>query len=333
LAAKRLGHAVTHQFIPLDHPAWVKDFYDHWRPDAIVWIESEIWPNLLLEAQKRGIPAIGVNGRLSERTRTLWRKIPKTIETLLGTFTSMRAQTELYAERLRSMGAKQVTIGANLKYAAPAPPVNQEALGVLKAEIGNRPTWLFASTHSPEETLVIPVHQALRAKLPQALTIIMPRAPERGDSIVADLRAAGLNVAQRSKQEPVTDATEIYVADTLGETGTFFALVPAVLMGKTFLHGPAGGGHNPIEPAHFGCLVFLGPSMFNFAEITETMQKADAVISITTIAEITEPLTKVLTEPNAYGNIRKNATRFGENCRSGILEEIIPDLHKIMGIK
>lgn len=256
-----LGGRLVHRFVPLDVPAWVARFLDGWRPDAAVLVESELWPNLILAAAARGVPLALVNARFSARSARRWRLAPALGPRLAGAFRLVTAQSAADAERLRALGAAAVLIPGNLKDAAPPLPADANALAALRAAIGGRPVFLAASTQPGEEAIIAAAYRLLAAAHPGLLTVIVPRHPERGPAIAADL--APLAVARRAAGALPGPDTAVYVADTLGELGLFYRLARVCLVGGSLV---PHGGQNPREPARLGCPVLLGPHTHNFEE-------------------------------------------------------------------
>ena len=277
MMAERLPEGAFHQYVPVDRLGYVRRFLDHWRPDMVLWAESEFWPNLVTESADRGVPVVLINGRVSPRSFAGWRRAPGFIGRLLGGFALCLGQAEIDAERLRRLGAKNAKSVGNLKFAAPPLPADHKALQQLTTALGDRPRWLAASTHPGEETVVAGVHRRLTADHPGLLTIIVPRHPERGAAIAATLRTGGHSVARRAAGEAIAAATDIYLADTLGELGLFFRLADVVFMGKSLV--PLGG-QNPIEPARLGCALIHGPHMANFEDMAARMRETGAAVEV-----------------------------------------------------
>jgi 3-deoxy-D-manno-octulosonic-acid transferase len=271
LAEQRLPDGTLHQFIPLDAPRFVRRFLDHWKPGLALFVESDLWPNLILSAAERKIPMILVNGRLSERSFGRWRLIPGAIAALLGRFDLCLAQSAADAERYARLGARQVMMTGNLKLDVPPPPVDQAVLKRLREIIGKRPVVAAASTHPGEEAAIIAAHGRLRDKFPALLTVIVPRHPSRGDGIAALAKAAGLAVALRSRRAQPLPDIGVYIADTLGELGLIYRVAPIVFMGGSLA---SHGGQNPIEAVRLGAAVLHGPHVWNFAEIYATLDAA-----------------------------------------------------------
>lgn len=297
LMAERLPARALHQYLPVDRPRYVRRFLAHWRPDLVLWTESEIWPNLLSEIGTRGIPAALVNARMSVRSYRAWRRVPGLARALLTTFRLCLAQSEAEAARLRDLGARDVRCVGNLKFSAPPLPADAEALAALTAALAGRPVWLLASSHPGEEEIALEVHAALAARLPGVLTVIVPRHPGRGAEIAALARRAGLVAARRSTGALPAPGDPLYIADTLGELGLFYRIAPVVWVGGSLV---PHGGHNPIEPARLGCAVVYGPHMENFAEITAELEAAGGACRVADPAGLAEAVAHLLSDPAAH---------------------------------
>ncbi|HEX3937744.1 MAG TPA: 3-deoxy-D-manno-octulosonic acid transferase [Xanthobacteraceae bacterium] len=271
LAEQRLPEGTLHQFIPLDAARFVRRFLDHWQPGLALFVESDLWPNLILSCGERKIPMILINGRLSKRSFARWRHLPSTIAALLSRFDLCLAQSADDAERYAQLGAPRVLMTGNLKLDTPPPPVDQAALRRLKDVIGKRPVIAAASTHPGEEATIIAAHKRLQSALPGLLTVIAPRHPARGESIAELAKASGLTVALRSQSAEPSPDVAVYIADTLGELGLIYRIAPIVFMGGSLA---SHGGQNPIEAVRLGAAVVHGPHVWNFAEIYATLDEA-----------------------------------------------------------
>ncbi|MGO4573414.1 3-deoxy-D-manno-octulosonic acid transferase [Microvirga sp. 2TAF3] len=277
LIARRLPPGAVHQYVPLDVPRYIRRFLKHWRPDLALVAESEIWPNTIVALEKRQIPLVMVNGRISDRSYQRWQKLPGIIKALLDRFALCLAQTPDDAERLARLGAPRVLVTGNLKFDAPPPPADPRVVAHLSGLIAGRPVWLAASTHPGEENVIVAVHRALAQRHSNLLTIIAPRHPQRGPEVAAMAERAGLRAGRRSQGMHPDRATDIYVADTIGEMGLFYRLSPIVLMGGTLV--PIGG-HNPIEPAKLGAAILHGPHIHNAAEIYASIDNARGALLV-----------------------------------------------------
>lgn len=314
LMARRLPAGAIHQYVPVDLPDAVARFLGHWRPDAVLWTESEIWPNLLGEIGARGIPAALINARMSERSFARWRHVQGLAGRLLSTFRVVLAQSEGDAERLRRLGAPGVVSVGNLKFSAEPQPAPAAALAELRDACAGRPVWLHASTHPGEEEIAAAVHGSVAARLPGLLTFIVPRHPHRGEAIARAMRDRGLTAARRAGDGgglPAPD-TDVYVADTMGELGLFCRLAPAVCMGGSLV---PHGGQNPVEAAQLGCAVLYGPHMWNFAEITRQLEAAGGALPVADGGQLADALFRLLTDGEARARVVAGAARVTEENR------------------
>ena len=302
----RLGAGALHQYAPLDVPRFVARFLDHWRPDIVMVAESEIWPNTLCEVDRRNIPLVLVNARISVRSFTRWQRLPATIMALLGRIDLCLAQTQEDGTRLLRLGAPRVQISGNLKYDVPAAPVDSVALARLVADIGSRPVWLAVSTHPGEESVIGDAHLALLTRFPALLTLIVPRHAGRGPQIADQLMRKGLDVQLRSHAHGIGPDTHVYIADTMGETGLFYRLSNVVFVGKSLAagHPRSTGGQNPIEPAKLGAAILHGPHVANFANVYAGLDAAHGGAIVTDAATLAQALRVMLCET---GRLREMA--------------------------
>jgi 3-deoxy-D-manno-octulosonic-acid transferase len=187
LLENRLPHGAFHQYVPVDRVAWVRRFLNHWKPDLVLWVESELWPNLVIETRATDAPMVLVNGRISPRSYENWRRAPALARRLLGAFAHAFAQYAREGGRVRALGAPRVVAHGNLKYAADPLPADEAAITSFKAAIGKRPAWLAASTHAGEERAMAEVHKALAKRFPDLLTVIVPRHPSRATALTVEL--------------------------------------------------------------------------------------------------------------------------------------------------
>lgn len=322
LMAERLPAGAIHQFVPVDVPGAVKRFLDHWRPDLALWLESEFWPNLIRATRARGTPMLLVNARLGHRSYRRWRRLPGIIRPVLACFSLCLAQSRAEAERLIELGAPQARYGGNLKAAASPLPADETALADLQAILGDRPRWLAASTHDGEEVIAGDCHQRLKTDFPGLLTTIVPRHPERGGAIRDALTVRGLVVAQRSASQMPDDATDIYLADTLGELGLFYRLNDIAFIGGSLV---PHGGQNPLEAARLGCAILHGPHVFNFAETVGELTAAGAAHMVADGAALAAEVAALLAAPDVRKQRIASAT--GVAAAGGrILEEIVREI-------
>jgi 3-deoxy-D-manno-octulosonic-acid transferase len=283
-----------HQYIPVDRLSYIRRFLDHWQPDLALWVESELWPNLILETKARRIPLLLVNGRMSARSFRGWLRWPGIINPVMGAFDLCLAQDVVQAERLRQLGARRSLCVGNLKSAAGPLPVAEAELKRLAGEIRGRPLWLAASTHAGEEEAAAAAHRLLKSRRTDLLTLLVPRHPARAAAVTAMLRAQGLTVARRSLAEPITPATDVYLGDTLGELGLFYRLAGIAFIGGSLV---PMGGHNLLEAALLDCALLHGPDMSNCAGIARDLATAGAALTVHDAAELAQTVGRLLGDP------------------------------------
>lgn len=277
LLSHRASH-VLHQFAPVDTPRAVGQFLDHWRPDLGIWIESELWPNLVLDAHRRKIPLALVNARMSEKSARGWGYAPRSAAQLLNAFGLRLCQTNEVAARLADLGAdpQRTLVTGDLKASRPVEAPDADALARMRDAIGERPVLLSASTHPGDEEVALAAHQHLAKRLPRLLSIIAPRHPSRGPAIARMAMSAGYQAVLRSDgNEP---SGEIYIGDTLGELALWYALAPIALIGGGW---DGVGGHNPMEAAQQGCLAVSGPDVAAFRPAYEALSEIGAATLVT----------------------------------------------------
>ncbi|HEX9168668.1 MAG TPA: 3-deoxy-D-manno-octulosonic acid transferase [Roseiarcus sp.] len=277
MLARRLPPGALHQYAPLDSPLFVRRFLKHWRPDAALVAESELWPNMIVELKRSGSPLAMVNGRISERSLRRWMKAPRFIAALMKHFDLCLARSESDGERLVALGAERVLVAGDVKFDAPTLPADRRELAELAGLTSGRQIWIAASTHEGEEMFAAAAHRRLRQVFPDALTMIAPRHPDRGEAVLLQLEAQGLICALRSRGDAIGPGTAVYVCDTIGELGLFYRLAGVVFVGKSFV---GGGGQNPIEPARLACAILHGPMVANFADAYAALDDSGGALAI-----------------------------------------------------
>jgi 3-deoxy-D-manno-octulosonic-acid transferase len=315
LMADRLPPGAIHQFAPVDTPSAAKRFLNHWKPDVGLFVESEIWPNMLSGARKRGVKLALINGRMSARSFKGWRYARKTASKILSFYDLCLAQDDETAERLRKLGARNVEVSGNLKADAPPLPADENKLAALRHAIGERPVLLAASTHPGEDETILPAYDILKAKFPGLLAIIVPRHAERGPEIamLCGMRAV---VRRALGAEPAAD-TAIYIADTMGELGLFYRVAQFVFMGGSLV---PHGGQNPLEPARLQLAVLAGPHTENFVRAYDAILTMQGTGRVHTSGEIAALAADLLTDTAKTKSLGEAAAR-GADLLGGAVEK------------
>lgn len=329
---QKLPDRSFHQFYPLDQSNWVKRFLNYWRPDAVFWMESELWPNMLWQIKDRQIPAALINARLSDRSFSRWQKIYRWSDQLLEAFRAIFAQTPEDKKRFEALGHCHVLLGGNIKYSAEPLGFDAQTLEALQTAMGARPTWVYASSHQGEETLAARVHLALKKEYPDLLTIIVPRHPERRDQIRQSLSSMPVNVGFRGEDKvPPKADHDIYIADTFGELGLFYRLCPLCVVGRSF-SDDGGGGHNPIEPAQLGCAVMSGPHMQYQQALFDEMGAAEAATIVADEDALINQIKIWLGQPESLEKARQAGQSFVKQHQN-LVDSIRPKLQALVNEK
>jgi 3-deoxy-D-manno-octulosonic-acid transferase len=317
LLAQRLPPGVIHQFAPVDAPGAVAAFLDHWRPSLAVFVESELWPNLILEARQRGVKLVLASARITEKTADGWRRFPGAAREILSAFDRVLPQDETSASRLHSLGAR-IDGHVNLKLSGEAPPHDAAAFTRLSAAIGDRPVVVAASTHDGEEIALV---RALDKLADRLCLILVPRHPDRSAGIAAALERDGYRFALRSQGREPDRETDLYLADTLGEMGLFLRLADVVVMGGSFsaaLGKPPVGGHNPLEPARLGKPAVTGPDMTNWAAVTEALVEAGGLAVVDAPWDLPAVIAPLLADDAAAKAMGERGRRAAAEAGSGL---------------
>jgi 3-deoxy-D-manno-octulosonic-acid transferase len=277
LMARRLPEGCLHQYVPLDHPLFVKRFLKYWAPSAAFFTESDLWPNLLMEAQ-RGRPVFLLNGRLSENSFKRWKWAGGFFKELLGSFALIFPQTEMDEYRFKYFTKSNVKFLGNLKFVGDKLPVEAHDLKKLQKEIHGRVLWIASNTHDKEEEVILEVHGRLQKKFKDLLLILVPRHANRLPEIISVLERLNLSFVKRSTRQPLTAKDSVYVVDSLGEMGIFYSVGSIVFMGGSLF--PNVGGHNILEPARFEDIALFGPYMENNQDMADFMLKNKAALQV-----------------------------------------------------
>ncbi len=324
MMGQRLPAGALHQFVPLDMPGAVNRFLDHWKPDAGLFVESDLWPNLILGAASRGVKLALVNARISARSAERWGWAKRSMAQLLSAFDMVLAQDEDGAERFRALGARNVQVVGSLKADAPPLPCDEDALAELRRQIGNRPVLLAAQTHPGEDETLLPAHDLLRARFPDLLTILVPRHTARAADI--EMLCGSRASKRRSTGDKISPQTAIYIADTMGELGLFYRLTRFCFLGGTLV--PLGG-HNVLEPAVLHCAVLAGPNIASAPRAYEAVLGAQQFGLVTSSADIAREAGRLLENP-AMAMAAGDAAARGAATQSGAVARTAAALSAIL---
>jgi 3-deoxy-D-manno-octulosonic-acid transferase len=296
---------VSRSYIPYDSPRFVRRFLRAWRPSLGILMETEVWPTLIDECRRADVPLVLTNARMSERSFKRAAKFGQGAREVFGGFTRVLAQTSADADRLTALGARNVAVLGNLKFDMTAPAELLARGHAWRSAIGERPVWVAASTREGEEALVLQAFTALRANVPEALLILVPRHPQRFDEVAALVNGAGMTCVRRSNwagrataagsgvgvAPALPASTNVLLGDSMGELGAYYAASDLAFIGGSLL--PLGG-QNLIEACAAGVPVLIGPHTFNFTQATNDAISAGAALRVSDPAALARGLRDIL---------------------------------------
>jgi 3-deoxy-D-manno-octulosonic-acid transferase len=296
--ARALMPDVPVRYAPLDLPGSLRRCFAQLRPRLLVLMETELWPNLLHEAQRAGVPVLIASARVSARSARFYQRFPGLMRAALAANVWVGAQTEADAQRFLGLGvpAQRVSVSGNIKFDRTLPRELARQGAALRARIAaGRPLWVAGSTHAGEESILLQAHRELRLTLPRALLVLAPRHPQRFEEAAAGVRAAGLRCLRRSRAAADTDPdSEVLLLDTLGELMEFYAAADVAFVGGSLV---GVGGHNLLEPAALGLPVLAGPQQFNSPDIARILDEGGALTTVHAAADLAAALARLLGDP------------------------------------
>ncbi|MES9933529.1 MAG: lipid IV(A) 3-deoxy-D-manno-octulosonic acid transferase [Candidatus Sedimenticola sp. PURPLELP] len=320
---KLFGNTVHHAYFPYDLPFAINGFLRRTNPRLLVMMETEIWPNLLAVCDRRGIPTVLANARLSERSAQGYARFGRFSREIFGHISVAAAQAPADAERLLGLGvpSDRVRVTGSIKFDIRMPASLHERAEVLRRQWGERPVWVAASTHEGEDELVLAAHKRVLERIPDALLVLVPRHPERFDRVAALCLKSDFSIIRRSSGATWDGGIEVFLGDTMGELTLFLAAADTAFVGGSLV---PTGGHNVLEPAALGVPAVFGPHMFNFAIISSMLLTEDAAAQVADEVQLAEVVLRWL------GDASERA-RVGENGRA-VVEVNRGALDRLMSI-
>ena len=312
------GQKVAHVYAPYDLPSAVRRFFVRVRPRLAIVMETELWPNLFHACEQRAIPLLLVNARLSARSVAGYRRVRGLAGETLAAVTEIAAQGETDAGRFESIGANPavITVTGNLKFEQRIPPSLLERAEVLRRDWGvGRPVWIASSTHEGEDELILNVFRQLRKPFSDCLLVLVPRHPERFESVAALCRQRGYHTVLRSDGVACTGEINVYVGDTMGELPLLYAAADVAFVGGSLV---PHGGHNLLEPAALGVPVVTGPHVFNFVEICERLIAAGAAVKVADTDELLQTVVHWLGDANERHRVGQLGRQVVESNRGAL---------------
>ena len=309
----------THQFFPVDSKLLSKKFLDYWKPSTAIFIESEIWPNMLMNIKKKSIPLILLNARITKKSFNRWKKIPQTSKILFNSFDICLSQNQETKRYLNYLGVKKIKLLGNLKFSESK---SQKKLNFgikIKKIFKNKKIWCAASTHDTEEKSCMLAHKKLKLKHKNLLTIIIPRHIQRTEKIIKEIQQLNLKVVTRSSGKKITSGTDVYLVDSYGETKSFFEICNVVFLGGSLINH---GGQNPLEPARLGCRVLHGPFIENFEEVYEFTNKNKISSKFENVDQLVNILKNAFVKKTSLKNKVNKLKKMGDSILNKNLIEV-----------
>ncbi|XP_045809978.1 probable 3-deoxy-D-manno-octulosonic acid transferase, mitochondrial [Trifolium pratense] len=311
---KRLPSEIILQFSPVDTPASISSFLHYWKPNAIVLMESELWPNLIMDASKNGITLALLNARISEKSFNIWSGsvLLPLISLMFSKFSLIVPLSTEQGVRFQLLQAPPyiINFSGDLKYVIGDIGVDEssrKSIDNLRLQLSHKQVWMASSIHRGEEEIILGVHTVLMQLQPNIVTIIVPRHPQHGREIVKKLEREGHNVVLRSQHERFTPETNIYVVDTLGELRQLYTLTPIAVIGGSFV--PGLSGHNISEAAAAGCAILTGHHVGHFSHMVLEMQQSNplSVLQVSGRVELENSLIELFTNTTLLETRRRAA--------------------------
>ena len=303
-----------HQFYPIDHFLFTKKFLEYWRPNLAIFIDSEIWPNMFDELEKKKISLILLNARITKKTFLRWLMLKNFSQKVFGKISIAYPQNQETKYFLKKLKVKKIKTIGNLKFAER----DNRVMNRLNIKFKNRKIWIASSTHSDEEIFCAKTHIELKKKIKNLLTILIPRHIHRAKEIKSELEALNLNTISRSSNKKNLKNADIYIVDTFGETKKFHRIGYSVFIGGSIINR---GGQNPLEAARFGAKILHGPNIDNFKDVYKSLESLKISKKITTSKELASAI------------VFKRNKKLGDKIKKigvKILKETINNLDKLI---
>ncbi len=313
---------IVHQFFPVDTNFLVKKFINHWRPSLALFIDSEIWPNMLINLNEEKIPIVLLNARITKKSFNKWIKIKKISKIIFSKINLCLCSNKETVNYLKKLGAKNIKYFGNLKYSQTENEKIEINNQTLKF-ISKRTTWCASSTHNNEEKFIGNVHNILKRRYKNFLTVIIPRHIDRRNQIKDDLSSLGLKVHMHEPLSKIENDTDIYLVNSFGKTKSFYSIIKNVFLGGSLIQH---GGQNPLEAVRYNCNILHGPNVSNFSEVYKFLEKQKISRKIHNHSQAANILDKLFNSKKSKKNIRNKVKLIGDK----ILKKNIHEINSIL---
>ncbi|MDC3125753.1 3-deoxy-D-manno-octulosonic acid transferase [Candidatus Pelagibacter sp.] len=309
---------VVHQFFPIDTNYHSKKFLNFWKPSAAFFIDSEIWPNMILNLEKEKIPISIINGRLTKKSFKRWKRFPNFSNYIFGKIDLCLPASKFSKNCFKKLGVKNLKYLGNLKFAQSETEKLIE-LYYLKKFMKRRITWCASSTHYNEEKVCGLVHKNLKKKYKNIFTILIPRHIERTPSIIEEMDSLGLKTHKFDSKNKINKNTDIYIINSYGKTKSIYNICNNVFLGGSLINH---GGQNPLEATRYNCNVLHGPNIDNFKEIYSYLGEHNVSFKVKNWSQLFNQLSKLLSKKNSSQNIESKLKTIGNKILNKSYKEI-----------
>ena len=316
---------VSHQFFPIDSNIIIKKFINHWKPSMALFIDSEIWPNTLTNLNKQKIPTILINARITRKSYNNWIKLKNFSKSIFNKFDLCMSSNKETIGFLKKLGAKNIKYFGNLKYSQSENEKIEIDSQTIKF-ISKKTVWCASSTHNSEEKFAGHIHNKLKKKYKNLLTVIIPRHIDRVNEINEQLSNLGLKVHTHEPKSKINEDTDIYLVNSFGKTKSFYSIIKNVFLGGSLIKH---GGQNPLEAVRYNCNILHGPNISNFNEIYKFLNKQKISKKVINVNQSTNILHKLFNSKKSQKNIKDKINKIGQKILEKNINEINLILNKV----
>ena len=316
---------ISHQFFPIDNDLIMKKFIKYWKPSIALFVDSEIWPNTLINLNKEEIPSILINARITRKSYNRWIKLKKFSKLIFNKFDLCLSSNKETVSFLKKLGAKNIKYYGNLKYSQ-SENEKIEIDSQTRKFISSKTVWCASSTHDLEERFAGLVHNKLRKKFKNLLTVIIPRHIDREAKIKEQLLNIGLKVHTHEPKTKIHQDTDIYLVNSFGKTKSFYSMIKNIFLGGSLIKH---GGQNPLEAVRYNCNIIHGPNVSNFSEIYRFLHKQKISNRVVNLSQITNVLQKLFNKKKSQKGINNKINKIGQKILKKNIDEINLILSKV----
>ena len=316
---------ISHQFFPIDNDLIIKKFINHWKPSIALFIDSEIWPNTLINLNKKKIPTILINARITRKSYNKWIKLKNFSKLIFNKFDLCLSSNKETVSFLKKLGAKNIKYFGNLKYSQSENEKNEIDSQTIKF-ISKKTVWCASSTHNSEEKFAGLIHNKLKKKYKNLLTVIIPRHIDRIEEIKEQLSNLDLNVHVHEPKSRIHQDTDVYLVNSFGKTKSFYSIIENVFLGGSLIKH---GGQNPLEAVRYNCNILHGPNVSNFNEVYTFLNKQKISKKVINLNQTTNILHKLFNSKKSQKNIKDNINKIGQKILKKNIDEINLILNKV----